>query len=167
MLKTIVTHPGLNLVGITTRTNNAKIFEADPSTNPIAVTVQKYFHNGLAEKINNRKNPGTTFCIYTQYESDVNGDYTYFIGEEVDSFEQVEGDFETLTIPSQQYAKFTNQRPAPMPGACINMWQNIWKMSPAELGGQRAYVADFEVYDERSRDHNNVTLDVYISIDTK
>ena len=42
--KTITTLTELKLVGITTRTNNAQIFERDPSTNKIAATVQKYFH---------------------------------------------------------------------------------------------------------------------------
>ena len=32
------------------------------------------------------------------------------------------------------------------------------------IGCERAYIADFEVYDERSHDHNNVTLDIYIGI---
>lgn len=161
--KTMVTLKELKLVGITTRTNNAHIFERDPSTNKIAATVQKYFHNGLAEKINARQNPGTTFCVYTNYESDVNGDYTYFIGEEVSSFDGIDKEFETLTIPVQNYAKFTSH-PGPMPTVCIDMWQNIWKMSASGLGGQRAYIADFEIYDERSSDHSNVTLDIYIGI---
>ncbi|MBX3487102.1 MAG: AraC family transcriptional regulator [Candidatus Paracaedibacteraceae bacterium] len=151
------------LVGISTRTNNAQIFESDPSTNKIAATVQRYFHNGLAERITNKKNPGTTFCVYTQYESDVNGDYTYFIGEEVTSFDGIDTEFETLTIPAQHYAKFTNQS-GPMPQVCIDMWQNIWKMSPSDLGGERTYIADFEIYDERSLDHNNTELDIYIGI---
>ena len=64
MQKTITTLTELKLVGITTRTNNAKIFEKDPSTNKIAATIQKYFHNGLAKRINDRKNPGTTLCLY-------------------------------------------------------------------------------------------------------
>lgn len=163
MQKTMTSLAEIKLVGITTRTNNAHIFEQDPSTNKIAAIVQKYFHNGLANKIDNRKNPGTTFCVYTNYENGVNGDYTYFIGEAVTSFDGINEGFETLTIPAQNYAKFTNQ-PKPMPAACIDMWKNIWKMNTSNLGGERAYIADFEVYDERSVDHNNVTLDIYIGI---
>ena len=163
MQKTMIQLAELKLVGITTRTNNTHIFEMDPATNKIAATVQKYFHAGLAEKIVARKNPGTTFCVYTNYESDFTGDYTYFIGEEVTSFEKIGEGFEKLIIPAQNYAKFTNQ-PGPMPTVCIDMWQNIWKMSAADFGGERAYIADFEVYDERSVDHNNVTLDIYIGI---
>jgi predicted transcriptional regulator YdeE len=163
MQKAITILPEIKLVGITTRTNNAHIFESDPASNKIATTVQKYFHNALAEMIHDRKSPATTFCVYTNYESDVNGEYTYFIGEVVNSFDKVDKGFETLIIPAQRYAKFTNQ-PGPMPAACIEMWQKIWQMSSSDLGGERSYIADFEVYDERSIDHNNVTLDIYIGL---
>ena len=108
MKKALIDLPGKKLVGITTRTSNAKIFESAPATNPIAATVQKFFHTGLSAKINNRKRPGTTYCVYTKYESDHNGDYTFMIGEEVDSFDHVGAEFETLEIPAQNYAKFTN-----------------------------------------------------------
>lgn len=163
MQKTIATLTELKLADITTRTDNTQIFEKDPSTNKVAATVQRYFHNGLAKKIKDKKKPVTTSCVYINYESDLNGDFTYFIGEEVNSFEEIGEEFETLTIPAQNYAKFTNQ-PGPMPNVCIDMWQNIWKMNAPDLGGERAYIADFEVYDERSSDHNNVTFDIHIGI---
>jgi predicted transcriptional regulator YdeE len=164
MHKTITQLPEIKLVGITTRTNSKELFTADPSVNPVAATVQKYFYQGLPAKIHHRKNPGTTLCVYTNYESDFTGDYTYFIGEEVTSFDQLGEGFETLIIPAQTYAKFTSE-PGPMPAVCIDMWQNIWKMNDAQLGGKRAYIADFELYDQRSTDHNNVVLDIYIGIE--
>lgn len=163
MQKTITTLPAMKLVGISARTNNVNMFEMNPVNNKIAATVQKYFHSGLPEKINNRKKPGVTYCIYTNYESDFTGDYTYFIGEEVDSFDNVPEEFETLIIPTQNYAKFTTDS-GPMPMVCISAWQKIWTMTPAEFGGERAYIADFEVYDERALDHQNVVLDIYIGI---
>lgn len=153
----------MKLVGITTRTSNAQIFEADPSSNKIALTVQKYFHQGLSEKIKGRKHPGTTLSIFANYESDFTGEYTYFIGEEVKSLQDIPEGFETLIIPAQTYIKFTSQ-PGPMPDVCIAMWQKIWKMSPSDLGGTRAYIADFEVYDERSHDPQNTILDIYIGV---
>lgn len=155
--------PEIKLLGITTRTNNKHLFESDPSTNKVAALVQEYFRHGLAEQMSNRKKPGTTLCVYTKYESDEHGDFTYFIGEEVTSFDESSDNFERLIIPEQHYAKFTSQ-PGAMPAVCIDLWKNIWKMEPAELGGNRAYVADFELYDERSIDHSNVILDLYIGI---
>jgi predicted transcriptional regulator YdeE len=164
MQKTLTNMPEIKLVGIKTRTNNANIFEQNPANNKIAAAVQKYFHNALMEKIVLRKKPGTTYCVYTDYVNDFNGDYTYFIGEEVTSFDAIlpEG-FTKLTIPAQNYVKFTNG-PGPMPEVCMNMWQKIWQMTPTELSGERSYNADFEIYDERAMDHNSVELDIYVGI---
>lgn len=161
MNKNTVKLPEIKLVGITCRANNNAIFETNPSTNKIAETVQKYFHNGLAKSIPDRVNPGITYCVYTEYESDFRGDYTYFIGEKVNSTDNLSKELVTMTIPAQYYTKFTN-KPGPMPNVCIDMWKKIWQMSSSELGGEREYLADFEVYDERALDHNKVVLDIYV-----
>jgi len=159
MQKTIAQLPEIKLVGITARTNNAS--EADQSTAKISSIVQKYFHNGLSSNIAHRAKPGTTYCVYTEYESDFNGDYTYFVGEEVSSFDDLPEGFVALTIPSQDYIKFTNG-PGAMPEICISVWQKIWQ--DKELDGKRNYLADFEIYDVRASDHNNVVLDIYIGV---
>lgn len=59
--------------------------------------------------------------------------------------------------------KFTSN-PGKMPAVCIDMWQNIWKMNEAGLGGKRAYIADFEVYDQRSQNPKQTVLDIYIGV---
>lgn len=161
MKKSKIRLPELYLVGITTQTNNAA--EASPATAKIGPIVQRYFQNNSAETITNRKNPGVTYSIYTDYESDYTGNYTYFIGEEVTTFDSVDKHLKCLTIPAQQYIKFTT-KPGPMPHVVINAWQKIWNMSEDELGGKRAYVADFEIYDHRAQDPNNAIVDIYIGI---
>ncbi len=161
MQKRTTTLPEIKLIGITTRTNLTS--EMNLATAKIGATVQKYFHGGLSEKIKNRKKADVTYCVYTDYESDFTGDYTYFIGEEVDSFDDLPEGFETLVIPIQNYAKFTTES-GPMPAVCIGAWQKIWTMTSAEFGNERAYIADFEVYDERALDHQNVVLDIYIGL---
>lgn len=82
MQKNLISVPEMKLVGITARTNLAS--EMNLATAKIGATVQKYFQQGLSGKIQNRKKPGVTYCIYTNYESDFTADYTYFIGEEVE-----------------------------------------------------------------------------------
>ena len=166
MQKTKSELPEIKLIGITTRTNNEEIFKALPSENPIANTVQKYFTNNLAEQIPNRAKPGTTYCVYTEFESDFSGDYTYFVGEAVSSFENLPEGFLKLTIPAQNYMKFTNG-PAPMPDVCVDTWKEIWQTTTEGFGGEKSYIADFEVYDERAADHNNVVLDIYIGVKEK
>lgn len=161
MQKIITKSPEIKLVGIKCRTNN--LSEQDPTKAKIGATIQQYFQSGIAEKIANRCNPYTTYCVYAEYDSDHNGDYTYFVGEEVAEFSTIpQGMFE-LIIPAQDYIKFTNG-PGMMPEVCINVWQKIWSMTSKELGGVRSYLADFEIYDSRAIDPNNTTLDVYIGV---
>ena len=52
-----------------------------------------------------------------------------------------------------------------MPQVCIDLWQKVWCITPDELGGTRAYITDFERYDERAQDSNNTILDLCIGID--
>jgi len=161
MNKSIEQLPGIKLVGITARTSN--MLEMSQDTAKIGATMQNFFINGMQLQILERKNPGKVFAVYTYYESDEHGEYTYFLGEEVDDFEKIPQGFETLTIPAQVYVKFTSDG-GQMPDIVIDMWQNIWKMNEHSLGGQRAYIADFEIYDERSQNPKHAVLDIYIGI---
>lgn len=161
MKKTQTTLPEIKLVGLTVRTNNKN--ESDWMKGKIFPCVKEYFSQQYFEKIPHRKKPGTTLCVYTEYESDHNGDYTYFIGEEVATFDGIPEGFVTHTIPSQTYAKFTTE-PGSMPTVLSQAWANIWNMTPEILGGKRRYHSDFEVYDERASDpsHQNIVIDLYI-----
>jgi predicted transcriptional regulator YdeE len=159
--KTIITLSEIKLIGITARTSNS--LEMIPETAKIGATMQKFFGSGMQAQIFGRKNPMKVFAVYTNYESDEHGQYTYFLGEEVNDFENIPQGFEKLTIPAQNYVKFTSG-PGRMPAVCIDMWRNIWQMKAADLGGQRAYIADFEVYDERSQNPEKAVLDIYIGI---
>ena len=44
------------------------------------------------------------------------------------------------------------------------VWQRIWAMSEKELGGQRAFLCDYEIYDQRSADPENAQIDVYVGL---
>jgi predicted transcriptional regulator YdeE len=63
----------------------------------------------------------------------------------------------------QKYVKFTTT-PVPMPDVIVNAWNSIWKMSSAELEGKRRYHTDYEIYDERAKDHQNIILDIWVGI---
>lgn len=151
----------IKLIGISTRTNNKN--EMDPSLAKISPTVQQFFLHDMPNKLVNRKKPGITYCAYTDYESDFTGDYTYFIGEEVTSFENIPEGLTTLTIPAQTYTRLTTEA-GPMPDVLIKTWHNIWLMAPEDFGGTRTYRTDFELYDERASDPQNTVIDIYIGI---
>lgn len=161
MKKELSNKPEIKLVGLTTRTNNLN--EMNPEKSKIAELAGRFWSQNMASQISNRQNPGVTLSIYTEYDSNEHGDYTYFIGEEVSSFDDVSADLQKLTIPAAKYQKFTTL-PGKMPEVVIHAWQKIWGMTEKDFGGERAYVADFEIYDQRASDPANASLDIYIGI---
>lgn len=157
-----VKRPEIKLVGLTVRTNN-QVEMTSWQQGKIFPCVQRYFQQQIFNLIPDRTNPGTTFCAYTDYETDHTGDYTYFIGEEVSSHDNLPEGLEALVIPQQTYAKFT-AGPDSMPGVLRNAWEGILCMSDKDFGGARRYHTDFEIYDERASDHNRIILDIFIGI---
>jgi len=165
MQKEQISLPEIKLIGISVRTSFEQ--ELDKMKGNIFPCVKKYFHEALHEKIFHRKKPGTTYCAYTDYDTDYKGEYTYFIGEQVSFFDPAleERGFQKLIIPAQQYMKLTNG-PAPMPDVVVDAWEKIWEMTPEALGGKRGYNTDFEIYDERAANHQNIILDVFVGIES-
>lgn len=161
MKKELANKSEIKLIGLSARTNNKN--EMNPQTSKIGELAGRFWSQNIANQISNRKNPGVTFSAYTEYDSNEHGDYTYFIGEEVNSFENIPSGLQKLIIPAARYQKFTTSS-GKMPEVVINAWQQIWKMTSDDFGGDRAYHADFEVYDQRAMDPANTTLDIYIGI---
>ncbi|MDR3478427.1 MAG: GyrI-like domain-containing protein [Gammaproteobacteria bacterium] len=161
MKKTSEKKAEIKLVGLSLRTNNQN--EMDPSLAQIGGLLGTYFAGNIASKIPNRKNPNVTLAVYTEYDSNELGDYTYFLGEEVSSFQDIPAELKTMTLPASQYQKFTTET-GPMPKVCIDAWLQIWKMSSEDLGGERAYQADFELYDNRAINPAETSLDIYIGV---
>ena len=153
----------ITLIGTEIRTNN--IFETTPTTSKIGPCVHHYMQEQLFNKITNRKNPGTTYCMYTDYESDQTGDYTFFIGEEIDAYlaESYSEGLDKRVIPKQNYVKFTTKS-GPMPFVANSAWQRIWQMTPDDLGGKRSFKSDFQIHDERSANPMSTILDIYVGI---
>ena len=122
MKKNYIEFAAKKLVGISVRTNNANEMTADKAQ--IGKTIGNFYSESLTDQIGTKTNPGVIYSVYTNYDSDHTGDYTYFVGEEVDAFE-AHNTLEQLEIPAQKYAVFT-AGPAPMPQVIIEAWQAIF-----------------------------------------
>jgi len=46
----------------------------------------------------------------------------------------------------------------------VETWRQIWAYYQNPANGQRAYQADFEVYDQRAADTNNAQVDIYVGV---
>lgn len=96
-------------------------------------------------------------AVYYKYEGDYTQPYSYFIGCKVGAGTEIPKGLEGLAIPKATYKKITAK--GKMPGAIAEAWKEIWSSNVP-----RAYKADFEIYDERSKDPNNAEIDIFLSI---
>ena len=136
------------VAGFTARTNNASPYMGTV----IGGLWQRFFSEGGYAAIPN-KVTGKTMGIYTDYENDEHGDYTFMTACEV-SGDVCEG-FDVRTLPSGKYAKFVVI--GNMMTAVGEFWQKLWQM-PLE----RTYLFDFEEY--RNTDPENCEIHIYIGI---
>lgn len=153
--------PEIKLIGVTIRTNND--IEMTPEKGKIGELSAQYWGDNMPNLIPSRKDPGKTYAVYTEYEGDERGDYTYFIGEEVTENVQIPEGFKAITIPPRRYTKFTTN-PGPIPEVLINAWRQIWLLGDKDMGGKRAFEADLEVIDIKNLDPQNAVFDIYIGV---
>jgi len=144
---------------IATRTNNAREATSD---GVIGKQWTRFIQEGLLAKIPNKLDHSVV-AVYTDYASDHNGDYTFILGAKVSLATEVPAGMVAKTIPAGRYAVFTSEKG---PGSKVvpELWMKINSLPKSAPGGDRAYRADFEIYDERAADPQNLQADVYIGI---
>jgi predicted transcriptional regulator YdeE len=140
------------VIGISVRTTN----QNGQSQNDIGNLWSKFMGQNLIELIPN-KNSNDIYCIYTNYESDFNGLYTTILGCKVNSFDNIPEGFISWTIPKTKYQVYKST--GKLPDSVVKTWTNIWQSDIS-----RKYVADFEVYGQKSQNPENAEVDTYVSI---
>jgi predicted transcriptional regulator YdeE len=152
-------HSGFYIVGIAARTSNAKEMSGNGK---IGDVWQTFLEPSLVAKIPNKIGVDPV-AIYTEYETDHTGHYTYLLGLPVSSTESLPANLTVKHVPQGRYAVFTSDR-GNIVQVVQDVWQRIWSLSPEELGGTRAFQTDFEIYDQRAADPENAQIDVYIGL---
>lgn len=150
--------PGFTVVGISVRTDNKK--EAG-GTGEIPQIWQRAMQEGLLANIPHRTDNNFT-VVYTNYASDQNGEYTYVLGVRVSSVDKVPDGMKTVNVAAGKYAVFESEQGS-LPEVMPKVWQRINSTPPSDMGGQRAFKTDYEVYPE-GFDWQNSQIPVYIGL---
>lgn len=117
---------------------------------------QQFKVNKIAELIPN-KISDSIYAVYYDYESDENGQYSYFLGCKVEENAQPPKELDEIIIPKQNYHKETVK--GQMTGCISEAWARIWNSNI-----NRKFGFDFEIYDDRSYDWNDAEIDIYLSV---
>lgn len=150
---------GFTVVGIEARTDNAREMAG---AGIIAKQWGRFMGENLLAQIPNRID-GAILAVYSDYESDKDGEYSFMIGARVKSAVGIPSGMMSRKVPAGRYAVFTSERGA-VEKVVMETWQKIWSATTAELGGERVYTADFEIYDERVRDPKNAQVEIHVGI---
>lgn len=85
--------------------------------------------------------PGAVYAVYSDYQSDANGEYTLTLGEQC-----VPAASGAVSVQAGDYLTFAAN--GARPAAIIDAWKAVWAyFSAADRSVQRAYQTDFEKYE--------------------
>lgn len=138
----------LMIAGISVVTNNQN--ETNEETAKIAQLWDEYFQNNIHNKTFDKANDGYMYGVYSDYTSDVNGDYKVTIGVEVKKPKKA------IVIEDERYLVFSNK--GELPQVVIDTWEEIWAYFEGEPEYERSYNIDFEKYVSEDE------VEIYISI---
>lgn len=139
--------------GISTKTTNA----SGKAMQDIANIWQKFFANGVYNKIENKVN-NKTIGLYTDYEGDYTKPYNFVVCSEVSEKSHNIEDRITKFIPKGKYAKFVIN--GDIQKSVGEAWGKIWNMNL-----KRKYTCDFEEYQNNTGDMQNQEIHIYIAIE--
>ncbi|PJZ51922.1 GyrI-like domain-containing protein [Leptospira adleri] len=154
----IVSKEEIQVIGISEVTNNQ---DEMSGTGKIGGLWNRFFADGILDKIPNKKEPANIFAVYTDYELDETGNYRILIGAEVKDVSSVPEGMILRKIPKGSYSKFTSGN-GKIAEVAVAVWQKIW--ANVELKSKRAYLADYELYDQRSSNPETAQIDVFIGV---
>lgn len=138
-------------IGLELKTNNQECSLTMPAHK------ERFFKENILAKIPNKIN-GNILALYTDYEGDYTKPYSWILGCEVSSLEEIPAGLVGKVIPASKYAVFTTQ--GEFPQGLISVWQAIWKLNLT-----RSYTSDFELYRSDFNPQKNPEVKVYIAIE--
>jgi predicted transcriptional regulator YdeE len=141
------------------RTNNADEATDKSSIGPLW---QRFIQHNLAAQIPSRID-SSLIVVYSNYASDEKGAYDYLLGARVSTVENLPTGMSWRKVEPGAYAVILTDK-GQMPGVLQAAWARIWKMTPAELGGKRAFLTDYEIYDERSANMQSAQLEIHVGL---
>ena len=138
----------LMISGISAVTNNE--LEMSEENGKIAQLWEDYFANDVYKKTFDKANSDFMYGFYSDYESDVTGNYKITVGVEVTKAKNA------IVIEYKKYLVFTKKGELPM--VVVELWEEIWDYFEKNSDYERSFEVDFEKYAKEDE------IEIYVSI---
>ena len=124
---------------------------------------QRFYREHVLDKIPNRADQNV-YALYTDFARDRMGEYTVVLGAKVKDKSQVPDGMVLKTILAGDYAVLTSEK-GPAATVIPSAWMKVAALEDKDqLGGKRAYKADYEVYGPTATDPQNLQADLYVGL---
>ena len=139
----------LMISGKTITTNNKN--EMNEQTAKIQTLWDDYSEENVYSATHDKANNSSMYGVYSNYTSDLNGDYDVTVGVEVTKAKNA------IVIKDEKYLVFKKE--GELPQVVIDTWTEIWEYFENNTEYKRAYTIDFEHYTKEDE------IEIYISIE--
>jgi predicted transcriptional regulator YdeE len=143
-------HPGMTLIGLTARTDNAT---ESGGQGAIPATWDKLVQGNILNRIAASSAADRFYAAYVEYQSDASGPYTFLLGAEATGEDPTPMGLTRKSIPGGRFAVFVARTPVEVP----TTWREIWG-TPL----RRRYLGDFEIY---SRHDPTLPVEIFVGIE--
>lgn len=144
-----------NIIGIAIKTTNANRQAAQD----LGKLWGQFYSQDIVNQIPNKMS-SEIYGIYTDYESDYQGNYTAIIGCKVQHLKEIPDGLIGKVIQGGRFQKFIAK--GEMPAAVGTTWQQVWA---ADHSFNRAYQTDFEIYGAKAQNGVNSEVAIYVGVD--
>ncbi|MEA3553229.1 MAG: effector binding domain-containing protein [Campylobacterota bacterium] len=134
--------------GISVTTNNKNELTEDKAK--IAQLWDEYTQNHIYTKTHNKVKDTAMYGVYSNYVSDLNGDFDLTVGVEVSKAKN------PIVIENERYLVFSKK--GELPEIIFETWEEIWEYFENNDEYKRKYSVDFEKYTKEDE------IEIYISI---
>lgn len=135
--------------GISITTNNKN--EMNEKIAKIAGLWDEYESKNVYSATHDKANNSSMYGVYSNYESDLNGDYDVTVGVEVTKSKKA------IVIEDEKYLVFKKE--GELPQVVVDTWEEIWDYFENNDEYKRKYSIDFEHYTKEDE------IEIYISIE--
>jgi predicted transcriptional regulator YdeE len=138
----------LMISGISAVTNNE--FEMSEENGKISQLWEDYFAKDIYKTTFNKANNDSMYGVYSDYESDVTGNYEITVGVEVTKSKNA------IVIEDKKYLVFSKK--GELPSVVVELWEEIWDYFEKNSEYERAFTVDFEKYTKEDE------IEIYVAI---
>jgi predicted transcriptional regulator YdeE len=134
--------------GISAVTNNE--FEMSEENGKIAQLWEDYFAKDIYKTTFNKANNDSMYGVYSNYVSDLTGNYEITVGVEVTKSKNA------IVIEDKKYLVFSKK--GELPSVVVELWEEIWDYFEKNTEYERAFTVDFEKYTKEDE------IEIYVAI---